>query len=100
MTPFVLVSGGLFSAFLAGLASLFDIGLLADSAGQPGALAPTLLTAAIALVGAAIFYVMLVFAPRQVAEAEGSGRTWIVRFGVFVLGLLLGHSLAGVVRSF
>ena len=41
---------------------------------------------------------MLVFAPRQIAEREGTPLNWAVQFAVFMLGLALGttiHGLAG-----
>jgi hypothetical protein len=40
-----------------------------------------------------------VFAPRQIAEREGTGLTWAVRFGVFIVGLTLGTTLAGIVHG-
>ena len=38
----------------------------------------------------AVFYAMLVYAPRQVAEPEGSGQAWLVRYALFAASTILG----------
>ncbi len=42
------------------------------------------------LLFSAVYYAMLVFAPRQVAEREGSPISWLARFGVFAVSLVFG----------
>lgn len=39
---------------------------------------------------AAVYYAMLVVAPRQVAEREGSLLAWVVRFALFIAGAAFG----------
>ncbi len=39
---------------------------------------------------AAVYYAMLVYAPRQFVEREGNPLTWLIRFGVFVVGVAFG----------
>jgi len=39
-----------------------------------------------------------VFAPRQIAEREGSPASWTVRFVLFVVSLSLGQTVAGLVH--
>jgi hypothetical protein len=41
---------------------------------------------------------MLVFAPRQIAEREGSGPSWVVRFLLFVVSMALGQTIAGLIH--
>lgn len=53
----------------------------------------------LALAGVLIFYLMLIFAPRQVAEREGSPSSWVVRFLVFVASLAIGQTWLGFVRG-
>ena len=47
----------------------------------------------------AVYYAMLIFAPRQVAEPEGGPVTWLLRFGVFLVSVLVGARLAPAVRG-
>jgi hypothetical protein len=39
---------------------------------------------------AAVYYTMLIYAPRQVAEREGGTMVWLARFGLFVVSVALG----------
>ncbi len=87
VTPFVLVSGGLFWTLIAAIT------------GEPGSATPA---AAVANPGSAlaaggflvafsgVFYVMLIFAPRQVAEREGGLVTWLFRYVLFAAGVVAG----------
>lgn len=98
VTPFILAASGFFSDFLSGLSDLFDLRqigswIAADTSGL--AVFGTFL----GLAGLLLFYLMLVYAPRQVADPEGSGVAWTVRFLVFVAGLTLGTTLAGIVHA-
>jgi hypothetical protein len=76
VTPFVLVSGGIFWTLIAAIT------------GEPGSATPAVAVAnpstALAAGGfliafSGVFYVMLIFAPRQVAEREGGLVTWLIR---------------------
>jgi hypothetical protein len=96
VTPFILVTSRFFGDFLSGLTPLFDLRQLVASASEPGGFAGAVFVGLIATVGAAVFYVMLVFAPRQIAEREGTPGTWLVRFFLFVVSLSLGQTIAGL----
>jgi hypothetical protein len=39
---------------------------------------------------AGIYYLMLIYAPRQVAEPEGGVLTWLVRFALFLVSVIVG----------
>lgn len=98
VTPFVLISAGGFGSFLAGLRDVFDLRHLATTFDTGGGLALSLFEVVLVLLGILVFYLMLVFAPRQVAEKEGSAGTWAIRFGVFVASLAVGATWVGIVR--
>jgi hypothetical protein len=87
VTPFVLVSGGLFWTLIAAIT------------GEPGSATPAAAVANPATALAAggflvafsgVFYVMLIFAPRQVAEREGGVVTWLLRYVLFAAGVVAG----------
>jgi hypothetical protein len=98
VTPFVLVTSRFFGDVVGGFTDLFDLRQLAAAVIAPGGAVGTVFVVGIAILGVALFYVMLVFAPRQIAEREGSPGTWAVRFLVFVVSLALGQTLAGMVH--
>lgn len=94
VTPFILATSGYFGQFLSGIANIFDLRpILADIASDPRSVAVAL---AIGTLGVLVFYLMLVFAPRQVAEREGTFLNWAVRFLVFLVGLSIGTTWAGL----
>jgi hypothetical protein len=87
VTPFVMVAGGLFWTFIAAVS------------GEPGSATPAavvsnpqtgLAAAAFLIAFSAVYYAMLVYAPRQVAEREGSVVTWVLRYALFVAGVVFG----------
>ncbi len=98
VTPFILITSRFFGAFLSGLTGIFDLRQLAASAANPDDLAGTLFLVVIGAVGILVFYVMLVFAPRQVADREGTAGTWAVRFMLFLVSLALGQTISGLLH--
>jgi hypothetical protein len=97
VTPFILVTSRFFGDFLSGFTDIFDLRQLAAGLSGQDGLAGTAFIVAIGTVGVLIFYVMLVFAPRQVADREGSPRTWATRFLLFLVSLAIGQTFAGVI---
>jgi len=93
VTPFILATSGFFSQFLSGPADLFDVRSLAAAVAGGAHAAEALLVLSVGLVATLLFYLMLVFAPRQLAEHEGTLQTWAIRFVVFVLGLAVSTTL-------
>lgn len=98
VTLFLMAAGSLFWLFVDSLVGGMDIvGEFSRSwAGNSG------LTAFVggALVAmAAVYYAMLVFAPRQFVEREGSPLTWLIRFAVFVACIALGLSWLAVLGT-
>jgi hypothetical protein len=87
VTPFVMMSGGLFWTFIA------------EVTGEPGSATPAAAVSdpqtaveaiAFLLAFSAVYYAMLVYAPRQVAEREGGLVTWAMRYVLFVAGVVFG----------
>jgi hypothetical protein len=92
VTPFLLATGGIFWMIVdqvAGGGSL--LGAVTTGAGGS---APDLQTVAFVLAAlaafSAVYYAMLVYAPRQVAEPEGGPVTWLVRYGIFLASVVVG----------
>jgi hypothetical protein len=90
ITPFVLAAGGIFWSFVEGFTG--GAGLPVDPGELVSALSSseaqffvTILTAM-----AAVYYAMLIFAPRQIAEQEGGPVEWLVRFALFLASLVFG----------
>jgi hypothetical protein len=98
VTPFILITSRFFGDFLSGFTGIFDLRKLAAAAATPGDIGGTALLLAIGAAGILVFYVMLVFAPRQVADKEGSAGTWALRFIVFLISLALGQTVAGLLH--
>jgi hypothetical protein len=87
VTPFVMVAGGLFWTFIAAVT-----GEPGDATPAAAVSNPQTAVAAIAflLAFSAVYYAMLVYAPRQVAEREGGLVTWVLRYALFVAGVAFG----------
>jgi hypothetical protein len=97
VTPFILVTTRFFGDVASGLADVFDLRRLAADAAAEG-LPWTTFVVAMATLGLLVFYVMFVFAPRQVAEREGTTRTWAVRYLLFITATVVGQTAGGVIR--
>jgi hypothetical protein len=98
VTPFILITSRFFGGFLSGFTGIFDLRQLAADAAKPNELAGTLFLVGIGAAGILVFYVMLVFAPRQVADREGTPGTWALRFLLFLVSLALGQTLSGLLH--
>jgi hypothetical protein len=98
VTPFILVTSGYFGEFLSGLRDLFDVRELAEIlATETSGFGPFAIFLAVS--GVVVFYAMLVYAPRQVAEREGGPVAWLFRVLVFLASLTLGTTWTGIVRG-
>ena len=97
ITPFVLAAGGIFWTFVravtGGATGVGDVGAFVA---QAPTIAPVL---GVLIVAAAVYYAMLVYAPRQIAEREGGPPAWIARFGLFLASLVVGFGWLGLLGS-
>ena len=92
LTPLLLIGSSIFAAF----ARTIGLGpdLLREALGQASSagLGLTDTLAAVAgglglfVLAAAVYYAMLVAAPRQLIESEGGVGTWTIRFACFIVG--------------
>jgi hypothetical protein len=87
VTPFVLVSGGLFWTLIAAITGEPGSATPAAALGNP---ATALAAGAFLIAFSGVYYVMLIFAPRQVAEREGGLVTWLFRYVLFAAGVAAG----------
>jgi hypothetical protein len=83
VTPYVLVSASLFNGLVGQVGGLFDLhSLLGQGLAQVAQVLPSTLVVMVPF--AAVYYLMLVYAPRQLAVADGGPVAWLVRFLVFL----------------
>ncbi len=91
VTPYVLVTGSIFWQIMNAVTgeggAAFRLG--GATLSQFQAAVPAL---GFLLAFSAVYYAMLVYAPRQVAEREGGPVAWIARYGLFAASVLLGTS--------
>ena len=95
VAPFVFVTAGFFTDFVASLLDGLDLPALAfavfggeTTPTEGRALAAFVLFALIA--GSGIFYAMLVVAPRELVAAEPRPGVWLLRYLVFVMSAVIG----------
>lgn len=86
VTPFTLVAGNLFGVVINQVTGGSS---LVSSVGSVDVGAFGLFLGFVAAF-AAVYYTMLIYAPRQVAESEGTPRSWILRFVLFLAGTAFG----------
>lgn len=87
VTPIILVAGGLFWTFIAAVAGEPGSGSPAAAIGNPQT---AVAAGGFLLAFSAVYYTMLVYAPRQIAEREGGFVTWVLRYLLFVAGVAAG----------
>ncbi len=93
IVPFILIAGTVFGGMVADVSSLFDYrALLGDPTTSPSAYFGLL---GLDVLFSAIFYLAFVFAPRMVAEAEGSWKAWLARYALFLGATIVSVSFLG-----
>jgi hypothetical protein len=93
VTPFLLATGGIFWTIIdevAGGGSL--LGGVAAGTTPGAALQEIAFVVGILAAFSAVYYAMLIYAPRQVAEPEGGPVTWLVRYAIFLISVIVGVS--------
>jgi hypothetical protein len=97
VTPFVLAAGGIFWGFIRGITGSGNLfGDPSSLLAQAPAAAPVL---GFLTLFAAVYYAMLIYAPRQIAEREGGPLVWIARFALFLASVVLGFGWLGLLGS-
>jgi len=96
VVPYTFAASTAFDAWIAQLGGAFGVvGPL--GAGFTADVRTILASLGLTTLFTIVFYAMLVFAPRQIAEREGSALAWVVRYLLFVVALTFG---AGWLRTF
>jgi hypothetical protein len=97
VSPFVMVAGGLYWTFIESVVGTPGAtSLRRNAALDPRNAEPVLL---FLLAFSAVYYAMLVFAPRQIAEREGGIIEWLLRYAAFVASIVLGIGWLGILTS-
>lgn len=91
VTPFIFATGGIFWSVVDQVVGGAG-GSGGASAGPAAGASVQEIALELGIFGAfsGIYYLMLIYAPRQVAEAEGSPLTWLVRYGLFLASVIVG----------
>jgi hypothetical protein len=88
VSPFVVIAGGLYWSFIESVIQPSDVASVRRAAiVDPHAAVPVLLFLAAFSI---VYYAMLIYAPRQVAEREGGWIVWLLRYAAFVASIGLG----------
>lgn len=88
VSPFVMVSAGLYWTFIESVIGTPGAATLRQNARIDPHGAELALLFLVAF--SAVYYAMLVYAPRQIAEREGGTVEWLLRYAVFVVSIALG----------
>jgi hypothetical protein len=97
VSPFVMIAGGIYWTLIekvVGTPSIADVrrGAAVDPHG-----AELFLLFLVAF--SAIYYAMLIYAPRQIAEREGGGVEWLLRYVAFAASIALGIGWLSVLTA-
>lgn len=97
VTPYVVVAAGLYWTIIESVVGTPG----AAEARRQASLDPHLAMVALALlvVFSGVYYAMLVFAPRQIADREGGPVEWLVRYVAFVASIALGAGWLGALST-
>jgi hypothetical protein len=86
MLPFLLGASTLFQSIM----GTMDLGAFVRQMSGAGSTELFGLALLLAVGGSFVFYAMLIYAPRQVVEREGTPLGWAIRFGLFLASSLFG----------
>jgi hypothetical protein len=89
VAPYLMSAGGLFWNVVHTITEGLDPGSLFGSSAA-GVSGEVTLVLGLLIASAAVFYAMLIYAPRQIAEREGGPIEWLARFALFLGGVVFG----------
>jgi hypothetical protein len=96
VSPFVVVAAGLYWTFIESVMGSVGAATIHRLAPLNPQSAPALL---FLFAFSAIYYAMLIFAPRQIAEREGGVIQWLLRYAAFVVSIVLGIGWLSVLST-
>jgi hypothetical protein len=88
VSPFVIVAGGIYWTLIEAVAGTPGFATAREHPLLQGGAA--LAALGFLAVFSAVYYAMLIYGPRQVAEREGGTLEWALRYGVFLVSIVLG----------
>jgi hypothetical protein len=97
VSPFVMIAGGLYWSLIEAVVGTPGTSALRRSALVDPRGAELALFFLVAF--SAVYYAMLVYAPRQIAEREGGWPEWILRYVAFVASIALGVGWLSVLSA-
>lgn len=96
ITPFVMAAAGLFDQVIVTIVGLFDLSLIGSVRTSDEIwLFVTLVGIGVAV--SVIFYSMLILAPRRLAGDHAGRWTWVARYLLFVVTVLIGVTLSSAI---
>jgi hypothetical protein len=97
VTPFVAVAAGIYWNVIAELTGGHGFTITPTQALSDPHAAELILGFLVAF--SAVYYAMLIYAPRQVATREGGLVEWVIRYALFVVSVLLGVGWLGALST-
>jgi hypothetical protein len=97
VTPFVMVAGGLYWTVIESVVGTPGVAAVRRTALADPHQAELALLFLLAF--SAVYYAMLVYAPRQIAEKEGGRVVWVLRYAAFVVSIALGIGWLSILSS-
>jgi hypothetical protein len=89
--PYVFLAAGLFNATMAEVTPGFAFGGV-GAVGPSDVLSALGITIGLVALFSSVFYAMLVYAPRQLADPRRGIAGWIARYALFVAGVVVGST--------
>jgi hypothetical protein len=97
VAPFATIAGGLYWSFIEMVLPNQQAAQVRHAAlVDPHAATPVLL---FLLAFSVVYYAMLIYAPRQIAEREGGRAEWVVRYLAFVASIALGVGWLSIISG-
>jgi hypothetical protein len=97
VSPFVMVAGGMYWTLIQSILGTASLAAVRHAATTDlRASEPILLFLA---AFSAVYYAMLIYAPRQIAEREGGTVEWVLRYAGFVVSIAFGIGWLSVLTS-
>jgi hypothetical protein len=97
VSPFVMVAGGLYWTVIEQVVGTPGVAAVRRGAAVDQHGAELLLLFLVAF--SAIYYAMLIYAPRQIAEREGGVVEWLLRYATFAVSIALGIGWLSVLSA-
>jgi hypothetical protein len=97
VTPFIAVAAGVYWSVIAEVTGGHGFRLTASKAIADPRTAELILGFLVAF--SAVYYAMLIYAPRQVATREGGILEWLIRYALFVASIVLGIGWLGALST-